>query len=348
VDEPAQNPPTPPSEDASPASQGTSRAEPAGTPLEFAESPERLRLVRFNLAVIGLLALAVVVLFGWHGIRLGSRDLALPLFLEGSMIALYLVYSRWRHGPQIRDAMLGTASLILALQLAGLATYGLAPFAPPLVDEHLARADASLGWHAPAVVGWARAHPPAVSVIGQFYNLFGVQLLVFPVLLGLFLRDLRALWEYVVMIELTALCSVVIFGLFPAFDTPHYYGFEPFPVNALFVQELTALRAGTLETLELNEMRGLIELPSFHTITAILNVWVFRRRRVALALALVGNLGMYFGTLVVGAHFFVDGLAALAVCALCWWVYRRWLAPSPPGPSPAPKSSPTDTSEVPA
>lgn len=324
------------------ASSETPESPAAETPPPFAESPERLRLVRFNGAVIGALALAVGVLFAWQGIRLGTRDLALPLLLEGSMFGIYLVYSRWRPQPQIRDAMLATASLILALQLAGMATYGLAPFAPPLVDPYLARADAALGWHAPAVVEWARAHPPAVSVIGGFYNLFGLQLLVYPVLLGLLLRDLRALWEYVVLIELTALCSVLLFGLFPAFDTPHYYGFEPFSVNALFAQELTALRAGTLQSFELNEMRGLIEVPSFHTITAVVNVWVFRRSRPALALALVANLGMYLGTLVVGAHFFVDGLASLAVCGLCWWVYRRWLAP----PAPTAEASPDDSIEA--
>ncbi len=314
-------------------------------PLEFADSPERLRLVRFNGVVIGVLAAATVLLFAWHGIRLGTRDLLLPLLLEGSMLGIYLVYSRWRPQPQIRDAMLGTASLILALQLAGMVTYGLAPFAPPLVDPYLARADAALGWHAPAVVEWARAHPPTISIVGKFYNLFGVQLLVIPVLLGLLLRDLRALWEYVVLIELSALCSVVVFGLFPAFDTPHYYGFEPFSVNALFAQELTALRGGTLQSFELNEMRGLIEVPSFHTITALVNVWVFRRSRPGLALALIANLGMYLGTLVVGAHFFVDGLASLAVCGLCWGVYRRWLAPPEPPLSPA-EASPDDTIEA--
>lgn len=280
-------------------------------------------------------------MFAIHGIRLGTRDLALPLLLEGAMLGIYFVYARWRPNPLIRDAMLGTASLVLALQLAGMVTYGLAPFAPPLVEGYLAQADAAVGWHAPTVVEWARAHPPSVRVIGAFYNLFGLQLLVFPVLLGLILRDLRALWEYVVLIELGALCSVLVFAVFPAFDTPHYYGFEPFRVNALFAQELEALRAGTLRSFELNEMRGLIEVPSFHTITAILNVWVWRRSRPALALALVANLGMYLGTLVVGAHFLVDGVVSLLICVACWALYRRWLAPPA-----TPATSPSDTPEV--
>src|SRR5258706_11540378 len=89
------------------------------------------------------------------------------------------------------------------------------------------------------------------------------------------------------------------------------------------LQDLHGLRDGTLTTVALYDIKGIITLPSYHTVLAILLTYVYRNQPRMLSVVLPLNLLMLVAIPSVGGHYLADILAGGAVAALSIWIVER-------------------------
>jgi membrane-associated phospholipid phosphatase len=86
------------------------------------------------------------------------------------------------------------------------------------------------------------------------------------------------------------------------------------PAN-LYTPEATmeALRAGTMRSVALNQLEGLISFPSFHTAAALIFIWTLHTVRYVSWAGIPLNLALIVATPTVGAHYFIDVVGGVVV-----------------------------------
>ena len=282
------------------------------------------------LAVVASLQVAILA-FDIIGFRVTGLRLAgdLPAAIAG-LVAVFALwgYFVWAPGRQAGDWVFAETFLTLALflqlgLLVGPAQYAAAALDRPLIDGWLAAADASLGVHVPDWAEWTRQHPLIASTLVNAYFTLLPQFFAPFVLLGLVYRDRRALWEFTFHFHVAAFVTVACFALWPAACAFTYYGFESVLDQTRFIRHFAGLRDGTMTTVTLGDIEGLVSFPSFHVAGAMVVTWAFRHRRWCLAILLALNLPLVAATVLTGAHYLIDIVASAALLAGSIWIYRR-------------------------
>ena len=232
----------------------------------------------------------------------------------------------------IAETFLVVALLVTFSNIGSPLQYAVIAFREPLADAWLARADALLGVDVPMLVSWTAARPGLVSVLRAVYGSLLPQFVLPPLVLGCWYRDRQALWEYAWNFQMCLCAALVGLALFPAACAFTYYGFDPLLDQTRFTTQFEALRTGVMSVVPLSDMEGMITFPSFHVAGGLLITWSFRRYPVwAVALGLV-NAVLIASTVLLGAHYVVDVLAALGVFGSSVWLWRRvaaWIEPAP-------------------
>jgi hypothetical protein len=222
------------------------------------------------------------------------------------------------------DALLATLLIVALSNIAGPAQYPAVKLRFPEIDSWLAAADASLGIHVPSLTAWTVGHPVAARILLAGYVSLLPQFVVALVVLGFFLRDRLALWEYVFHFHFCLLVTLVCVGLWPAAHVFRYYHFDSLVDWSRLIQQYDALRAGTFTEVRFHEIEGIISFPSFHAAGALMVTWAFRRHRYWCAVLGTLNALLIAATVLTGAHYAVDVLATFALFAgsVCLW--RAW------------------------
>jgi hypothetical protein len=282
----------------------------------------------------GLIALQAVALlfdvasFWWTGLRF------VPVQGAAAVAGLAAIFGMWGYfvtypGRNPKEWVIGETFLVFALflqlgALLGPAQYGGAALNRPYVDSALAAADAAVGVNVSVLSEWSRQHPMLVNVLVKAYFTLLPQFFLPFVLLGFVYRDRRALWEYVTLLHLAALVTVVCFVLWPAACAPQFYGVDPVGIDQSRVyRHLAGLRSGTMTTVSAGDLDGLVSVPSFHVLGAMCVTWAFRRRRWILAALLTVNVLLAAATVLTGVHYLVDVVAAFVIFPCMVWLYRR-------------------------
>ncbi|GLR48079.1 phosphatase PAP2 family protein [Sphingomonas astaxanthinifaciens] len=216
--------------------------------------------------------------------------------------------------------------------LAGaVGSYAAAALSNGYVDHRMAAVDQFLGFDWPFLYGLMAASPTAqlVSKLAYASIFVGPQF----VLLALCAtgEDARAR-RFVTIYGMTLIVVVMVFPLVPAVGPITHYGVaEPDYVTATssrHVEIIEALRAGSLRTVDVGEVAGLISVPSFHAATALLLIWAAWPLRRARYLVGLVNIAMLVATPIEGNHYLVDVIAGLALAAAAiglpsWWPQVR-------------------------
>jgi hypothetical protein len=232
----------------------------------------------------------------------------------------------------IAETFLVIALLVSFTNIGSPLQYALIAFRAPLADAGLARADALLGVHVPTLVSWTASHPGLTSVLVAVYGSLLPQFVLPPLVLGCWYRDRAALWEYAWNFQFCLIVALFGLALFPAACAFTYYGFDSLLNQTRFITQFEAARSGVMSVLPLNNMEGMITFPSFHVAGGLLITWSFRRYPVwAVVLGLV-NVVLIASTVLTGAHYVVDVIAAFVVFGCSVWVWRRaaakWIEPA--------------------
>ena len=228
----------------------------------------------------------------------------------------------WRRGyPRLAFALVSVAQLELLCLLSLPLSYFAAAANLPLQDASFAHFDRWIGLDWQGYYNFVCERPALIPFVYFAYAMLGVPTFGVPAVLG-FSRNFIRLQQFTLACTLTAAVTLLVSALLPAIGTYQEYGIAAdtsiFKASGYLVQvdEIPAVRDGSLRVLSFETLTGIITFPSFHAAGAVLALWGFWGVWWMRPFALIVYVGMLLATPLVGGHYFVDVFAGAAVAFL--------------------------------
>ncbi|MEP6609791.1 MAG: phosphatase PAP2 family protein [Burkholderiaceae bacterium] len=234
--------------------------------------------------------------------------------LMGLLLALGFVYGSIRRNAQLADMALWGALVAAFTFAAAIFTYLMATLGFSFVDSELARVDAGLGFSWPAWFQFVNSHSLLKGLFAVVYAILlpeCVASIVYFAHRGRSERNGEFLWGALISILITGTIS----GIVPAAGAFVHFG-VPGPAEATYLPHLLALREGTASSFSMNEIQGIITMPSYHTVLAILIIYAYRGCGRLFAVALALNGVMLLSLPSEGGHYLIDVIAGGAIAAV--------------------------------
>jgi membrane-associated phospholipid phosphatase len=277
------------------------------------------------------MGLMTVVSFVLTGLTVDLRSNPwLPLAITGLLAASFF-YRYRRPNPHLCAVTEAAAQMLLILLFGILLTYAAMTANFPYRDAEFYAIDQALGLDRRAYLDFVNSRPLLAELAGYSYLSLLPQFALVPMVLMIAnqLPHLRR-WMLAFGLALIATAAISVFtpavAAFVYLDlTPQVYANIASTVYT-HVPTLEALRAGTLHSIRLDNLEGLITFPSFHTAGAIMFIWALRTVPFVRWPAIALNSALIAATPINGAHYFIDlvGGAAVAFAAIAasHWLCR--------------------------
>jgi len=219
-------------------------------------------------------------------------------------------------GYRLRSAKIATmlegAALWIAFSAAGcVLTYLATTIARPLQDITVANLDQIVGFDWYRWYATVMTHEVLHVVLWAAYNSLPLQILFAVLALPAFGGSRSS--DLVVIAAVALLLTVLISALFPVIGPFGTYGKGHEP----WLDDFLALRQVGPWSFNLPEMQGLVTMPSFHTVLAILFCYAFRGTGWIGWCVTCLNVLMLFSIPPIGWHYLSDMLIGGAVTLLC-------------------------------
>ena len=206
----------------------------------------------------------------------------------------------------------------------------------PMQDSLYANIDAALGFNWDALLLFVNAHPSLGWFLTTIYISGAAQMGAVFVLLVAVGRIVE-LWDFVALLMLGSIGTIVISGLMPAVAPYTYYGVDPSHFAALehawpgvgrwHVADVLALHSGFYRSFALGQNHGLVTFPSYHTYSAIVLVYGVRSFKWLFWPMAALSSAVVVSTLPIGGHYLADviggAMLAVASIALIEWLNVR-------------------------
>ncbi|HUB98070.1 MAG TPA: phosphatase PAP2 family protein [Stellaceae bacterium] len=218
------------------------------------------------------------------------------------------------------------AKFFIYIAVASVLEYYLATSPAPLGDGLLIAADRSLGVDWPAICAWSEAHPGARAVLQFAYFGLLAECGVVVVVTALFYP--RRARRFSTALILSSLFTIPLLWVFPVVG-PYASSAELgvpqscFAFAQSWTEHYLGMRNHTLPAIPLDDIRGIVDFPSYHAACAVLLAYFLRGIPVITPIAIVFNLLMLLATPVIGGHYVIDVLAGLGVAAGTIWGVER-------------------------
>lgn len=258
-------------------------------------------------AVASIAVIDVIwMIFGKWNIKASS--LYIPI-MTVIIVALPLLIPRYRKDKKISICCETIIYSVCCASTTGILSYLAVSADMTTIDPILSKIDTWTGLSWSDYYTWVMNHPSVQSPMRVAYESFIYQSpLVLIYLAG------RGRFAYVAeYLDLFAalLIATIAFSLFfPAEGASKYY--ELAHADSSNLTHFEALRSGAMRTIDLNSMQGLVSMPSFHAITALLLCWAARRTRLSIIIIPL-NIAMLVSTPIVGGHYFIDVFIGLVI-----------------------------------
>jgi membrane-associated phospholipid phosphatase len=284
-----------------------------------------------NWLAIGLLTLCIAVGLHVAGLTITVLDsklitvLVLSAFLGiGSSLVLRQKAIRW---PKIAHAANVLAQMLVAGIIYLFLSYVAASANYPLQDDLLQRLE-----------GWIPLDWQEIVWLSNHYRLGGGLLGSYTLLQFLFLMPLalclaghvlRA-YEFALILICTLAVTILISALVPAIGPYGAYDLDPqayshiVPIGSWGVDQMLAIREGSLRNLALEGMTGIITFPSFHAAGAVVFLWAASYLQRWRFVGWAAGGAMLASTPVIGGHYFIDVVAGGLVAILSIFVVKRF------------------------
>ncbi|MCJ8158032.1 phosphatase PAP2 family protein [Sphingomonas sp. LaA6.9] len=278
----------------------------------------------FGLLTLCMLMVANLTVTNWIGL--------LPIIaLLGATAA---VYRRIRPVPAISALAEAVLMLSIIMTFGIILTYAMGTSDMPWSDSVLARWDVYLGFDWIAYARFLDTQPAIVlSALRWSYWLFVAQLLLITIILAVMQRYERlSAFLAALVTSLTVTCF--IFALMPAKSAYAFYDASDLNFDHLaalsttqHIPVLEGLRDGSLVSIDLSKLHGIVTFPSFHACGAALLIWCFWATRWLRYPGIALNMSMLAATPAHGAHYLIDIVAGVLLAALSVllsrYIFRR-------------------------
>jgi membrane-associated phospholipid phosphatase len=228
-----------------------------------------------------------------------------------------LYYYRWRRERRIEGLLTIVLWSFVFSVLYSAPMYIAARLPVEFQDNRLARMDQTLGIDLPTILHGLESLPRCKWFLDVCYDsllIFVVIAIMVPPVCG----HLRRSKEYVVAGIASALIAYPVFALFPALGPWAYFQYPSSTDQQIFEKAIVALKNQQPFIMNYLRIEGIITIPSFHTILALLAAFALWPIRVLRWPAVILALLITISTITTGWHYVTDVLAGiLVVIASC-------------------------------
>jgi hypothetical protein len=259
----------------------------------------------YCLGWIALAMLSMTVYLGAKYFGLTFTDSESTVVAVGALLLISLLF----YGIFGRNSRVGEMVRYLALWIAifpvGRAfTYLSASLGHPLIDGELEGFDKSLGFDWLNWFRFVNAHSAAKFVLASVYARAGLQI-VFCIVYFAHRGEADRNNELLLAATLSLILTGIASGIFPAVGAFEHYEVAD-SRHGVHLHDLHALRDGTMASVSLGHIEGIVTMPSYHAVLAILLTYVYRYQRRILLVVLPLNLLVLVSTLSEGGHYLAD------------------------------------------
>jgi hypothetical protein len=266
-------------------------------------------------------ALAVLDFF-WlpvAGLTVTARSVLIVVAATALLGGIAFVYERLRPDKRIATSARVGSELIAYCAVGAVLSYLTVTLRAPLVDQELVALDRSMGLDWLATARWLGAHPGVNFVLEVAYDSLIVQIVGLILLLpgiGMAHRSHELLWSFI----LTSLICILVSAAWPAGGAFVQYQTN---VTTPYVQHFIGIRDGTMKVLDLQQVQGIIQFPSFHVALAMILTYAVRGIRYLFPALLTINVLVVLATPVIGGHHFADVFAGGILTAITLFLMHR-------------------------
>ncbi|CAM2756254.1 Uncharacterised protein [Legionella steigerwaltii] len=193
----------------------------------------------------------------------------------------------------------------------------LTPF--PIVDPYIIRFEEHLNIQMEKILVWTNNHPYFKYVLGIIYDSLTYQMSILPLLI-IFTCRFHLIREYYFYLLSTVLIGFIVYYFFPttapaSIISSPLFSAEQIDTGLKFRQIHHYINPTTNEG-------GLIALPSFHTIWAILCVNLLKEWPIPCFLLLIINLLLIASCVLLGWHYLTDIVGALIILFISYCLLK--------------------------
>ncbi len=239
-----------------------------------------------------------------------------------AMLGISHFYRRYRPDPRLAAGVGATGFLIIFSAVAAIFSYLSTSLNLPLIDRVFAESDAVFGFYWPDWITAVNAVPTVGWILEMAYRSSAPQFLVIVLCLSMAGR-FDHLSEFVDCYVFSLILVLVIAALFPSAGAFTHFQPEPSAYGSLrpfgglvHMEHFFGLRDGSMRSIVLSEVQGLVTFPSFHTCLAIISAWALRGVRYVNVAAFVLNAIVIVATPSHGGHYLVDVMGGAVIAVL--------------------------------
>ncbi|MRW90627.1 hypothetical protein GJ699_11570 [Duganella sp. FT80W] len=279
------------------------------------------------LAVVSTLYLVIMLAWG-HQAHWGlhAPERAAVLLAVVLSFLTPLVFPRCWRSHRVRSMLFTYVMLIVFSNFSAALGYFLVTTDAPLVDATLARWDLMLGFDWVAFCGWIQQHAWADLWLKYAYKSFIIQFPLMVVYLSL-TRRFTQLSDFCGGMVVSMIITHVSSWFYPAAGAGKYNAAQ-LAVDMSALSDFEPLRSGALRHIDPTALQGLISIPSYHTVLAVLFTCAFRHTRIFWPI-LIANISMILATPKFGGHYVMDVLTGFLTVVVSIYLWQRITRPNP-------------------
>ncbi len=277
------------------------------------------RLMLGTTFCIGLACLALASLRGvsvdWEGFATG---IGAAFLLVGIGIYARTVSS----APRLALCAIGFGVFMSFTGFCAIFIFALFPLPNPLIDQHLAAADAALGFDWIGFVEALSAYPAFAKALAYLYHSSLPQIGFTVVVLAAYGRD-TALHRFLLVGILAMAMTVAVWWLVPSVGPLAFQTVDPKTAALTGMTGSAKMGAYLLDLVRQGPaivapeaITGVVAFPSYHIIMAMMVAW-YSFRTIAFAPLALASAGMVPATIAHGGHYLVDLIAGAVIFLIC-------------------------------
>jgi hypothetical protein len=296
-----------------------------GVPAQSVVKQEPLYWRRHQV-MLGLIAVLAVIDAVWLAfftdLRVGLAGVAARLGIAAVLGLVAAYYGISGRSIRLCATLLCVAELMALEIFATIFNYLAIRIGFPMADADFARWSQIFGIDWLAYNDFIMSRPWLAITLHLLYLSSVPQILIAVLALG-FTGRLAALLEFVVILSVTSVVTVIIGAMLPGLGAHHFYG-VPDHGAASFVPSIVASHDGTMTLLDMDKVEGLVVFPSYHTVISLALIAAFWPIRSLRYVGLIVNVALIAGCPVWGSHFFIDLPAGFLVWLIALFLWRRY------------------------